>query len=305
MEVPGCDVFVNELMDRLSHNAEMYRSLKLLGTVRLESVLGVDDAVMGKFATHRLVRRMLAQALDASEGLWRMLHEEKPDGSVAAVVIPTAPYMLVRGILEIAGVALWLMLPTGGQELRERTLQVWRDNLRHAEQYIAEARNSFFPDAPSNACDVVSLKSVMVTCGFDHRLFYGPKAESPSGKVYPQVQSWSALAGLEEFRRQLEEWDVLHRGQITSWANAWQMCSGFAHGKTWAHEIFDSIEHRSGPKLGTTIKTTSINFPALTAAVLDAGLLLDAAMARYAQLTRTQDAEWEGIRQFPASAPGG
>ena len=78
-----------------------------------------------------------------------------------------------------------------------------------------------------------------------------------------------------------------------TWLNAWQLCSGFAHGKQWASKMFNARTSTSNGEEGSDPgDKLSIFLPVLASVVQEAGLLFDEAAGRYGQLSTTPNAAW-------------
>lgn len=157
----------------------------------------------------------LTAACDLVAGLGR-LH---PAG------IPT----LVRGSVELSCIGMWIMTGVGSAGRQERALRVAHDSLFNAGKYFSHlAGNSKIPDSVQQ------------------------DARRAAGDLKAQVDGLlgsASFLGLKKsaVKSALNRTDALKetdKQRGTDFFSQWQLCSGFAHGFSWAPQHFNNFAYR-------------------------------------------------------------
>lgn len=259
------------LLMRLEHDQEIATDLKEFSRVEPTSVLEQDDRALGGYPLSALVLDLLTTAAHISGNLQQLIVVETKEGP--SITAPLhGPYSLVRAHLEATSQALWLMAPTARNARIKRCIRHWLAEVKLLNGFQLEWSKSF--STPRNV-GYEDLRTIAAEAGL-------PIEGFPMGKEWKPAGSGDILKSLE----------FAHEESTLTWFNAWQLCSGFAHGKQWASKIFNerlpvSDEDGTNPRI-----EASTSLPVLASVVHEAGLLLDEAARRYRQLSTTPDAAW-------------
>lgn len=125
---------------------------------------------------------------------------------LSAGLIPMfAPYTLIRGALENASMAVWLLAPSSRAERITRRLQVAADDIRNGERARAITGDK---GPKTRERRLAEVEQIAAKCGID-------------GKAATTRATYSEIIKT-----------VGDPGQVT--VLAWNTCSGIAHGDFWA-----------------------------------------------------------------------
>lgn len=97
-------------------------------------------------------------------------------------------------------------------------IRLWCGEAEHFNSFAGEWKQTFPASEPRSYDE---LLEVALAVGLD------AGCKSPS-RTWPPPSSTFVMRQIEPF----------HENRITTWFNAWQLCSDFAHGKPWAHVAF-------------------------------------------------------------------
>ncbi|WP_400158535.1 hypothetical protein [Arthrobacter sp. BPSS-3] len=85
----------------------------------------------------------------------------------------------------------------------------------------------------------------------------------------------------------LRRLEYKHENVVMPWLSAWQLASGHAHGKMWAHLASNEIEEIPGTKTATGAQyVMTINFGMLAVVLYEGVQLLEVAASRYLKLAQ-------------------
>lgn len=144
---------------------------------------------------------------------------------VHPVGIPT----LVRGAIELAGIGMWVLTGDGRQGRQERALQVAHDSLRNASRFADQLAGT--PSVPNHVLD-------------DARMarddFNSERGDLLDGAAKLGINKEDAKKRLNRTQALQEVDDALG----TEFLLRWQMCSGYAHGYSWAPRLFNTIQYK-------------------------------------------------------------
>lgn len=187
-----------------------------------DSILAGDEhGMLEHVSVAAVVRSMLDSAVDDLAAAYSLVAEA---GRLSPIGIPT----LVRGAIELCGVGMWVM--TGQERVgrQTRALNVAYDSDRNAKKFFMNLCQDDV--APSNirreAVDAVSLH------------------ESACAQSVENADS----LGIQETKvtTPLNRTDILKtvdRTRETNFLLYWQLCSGFAHGFSWAPQLFHAYAY--------------------------------------------------------------
>ncbi|MFJ2469716.1 hypothetical protein [Glutamicibacter sp. NPDC087583] len=260
------------LLMRLAHDQEIAMDLNEFSRAEPGSVLEQDDRALGGYPLTALVLDLLTTAAHLSDNLRQLIVVETKDGPNITAPLH-GPYSLVRAHLEATSQALWLMAPTARKARIKRCIRHWLNEVKLLNGFQMEWSKSFATPKPVSFEDlrVIAAGASLPIEGF------------PAGKDWKPAGSGDILKSLE----------FAHEGPTTTWFNAWQICSGFAHGKQWASMMFNARTSASDDEEGSDpVDELSTSLPVLASLVHEAGLLFDEAAGRYGQLSTTPDAVW-------------
>jgi|GEM_PF-4456160 len=271
----------------LSHNDEMAAQLREGLVPAKGNRLAVDSEPLSLVSLGEYAHDAILTALDISAGLRKMIVRETPD-AIEVEAVPAAPFVLARSMLEAAGQAFWILGPTSASQRRIRCFRLLAAELRDAHRHLDEgARHLAGFTAPK--LDFAKLEGEIRAAGLDptgldkNRVSAQGMWRSPSSS---EVMKWC-----DSVRPGLANLGVLSEGRVTSWFNTWQLCSGFAHGRSWARMMGTDYTyiHESGP---WRIRQAAPRVSFLALAVHDATEVVQAALWRYARLSARTDAAW-------------
>ncbi|WP_157371072.1 hypothetical protein [Arthrobacter sp. Leaf141] len=239
----------------------------------------MDDRIMSPFSPSDLARNLLISTIHTSEAISELLIHENFSGIQVAFPVSGA-YTLYRAHMESSAHALWLMRPTAAKARRRNALRLWCGEIEHFNSFAGEWKQTFPASEPRSYDE---LLEVALAVGID------AGGKSPL-KAWPSPGSTFVMRQIEPF----------HEDRVMTWLNAWQLCSGFAHGKRWAYLAFSELvpsygENSTQEGLQRKIRGSGA---VLATIAYEAGQLFDAACKRYTQLATTGSPSWDG---FPLS----
>lgn len=165
------------------------------------SSLGRDDDLAAPFKPSQVTRRALANATEHLDALRMLLVE-------VGVQHPAVPFTLLRAAIETAATAIWVLDPQGRRP--ERVLRALRLALKEAsDQNRLEVTMGSTPSRP----------------------FADRKArilEVAGGGIGPDTKVTQPTS------KEIVESAEASTGRNVGLYAAWQICSGFAHGRLWS-----------------------------------------------------------------------
>ncbi|WP_423835061.1 hypothetical protein [Streptomyces manipurensis] len=165
------------------------------------SSLATDDAPLGPYAASTLIRNSFTAAVAHADALRRIvLHGE---------VDPSSPWTLMRGALENLATATWLLGGNDRAERRQRTLRLWREDMRNRAQHEKDTNHVPTAGGKTGRERVQDIDDLASSLGIQGRL-----AKPEAGKLIAE-----AADGIGLQSRQVSA--------------AWRAASGFAHGRYW------------------------------------------------------------------------
>jgi hypothetical protein len=130
--------------------------------------------------------------------------------SPTPVLHNSAPYTLMRGAIENAATALWIVHPASRQERITRTLRWFANDARDGET-ARQGAGLPLPGKPLRE-HIAELGTIAVACGCD-------PVEATRNMVSTEMLKYA---------------DPLFPDTSASVLFIWRLCSGFAHGRQWA-----------------------------------------------------------------------
>lgn len=177
------------------------------------SAMAGDDARLDGYPITSAFHLTLMAAIDHLHALTSLVE-------VHRMLHVAAPGSLARGVMENAATAFWLIRPPQRNERMTRTLRWFATNA--ADQGRAVGQREVIGGVPAEEV-LGRLREVAETRGIDPR------------EATRRVTSTATIAHAEEHARSREGDDV--RPML-----AWQVCSGFAHGRPWAYLGMSNME---------------------------------------------------------------
>lgn len=176
------------------------------------ALLGDDESTDPHRVSHTAVRSIQAAAehLDALRGLV----------GIAQLVHPSAPFTLVRGAIEAASAAVWVLAPA---ERQERGLHALMQALRN-EMDLCTALGGLDDSVPPMRPSIDERRAEIDAIA---------AALGDSGRVKLPTSTGIVQAAEEAGATRLPLLFI------------WRMCSGFAHGRLWP--VLTVLEHEMEP----------------------------------------------------------
>ncbi|MFC9997022.1 hypothetical protein [Nocardia sp. NPDC127526] len=168
--------------------------------VKAGSSLAGDDRASQPYQVSHTVRCCIHAGVDHLHALKRQVVD-------ASVLHTMAPFSLARGALENLSIAYWILRPQRRDERVARTLRWHARNVRDAEHAKA-------PRGLPNSLSEPYLLKIEEVAG---------KRSGITAKVRDGYKSYDAVKYSQD--------NAVAAGSVL-WA--WQLCSGFAHGRPWA-----------------------------------------------------------------------
>lgn len=178
-----------------------------------KSLLALDQQLMPEgTSVAAVVRSLLDSAVDDLASAFALVVDA---GRLSPVGVPT----LVRGSIELAGVGMWVLTGTGRSGRQERGLRVAHDSLINAKKYFTHISRD--PTVPAKekgeAIDAAKNFEQQAKTLAASTTFLGIK----KSLVTASLNRTDALQQVDKARE-------------TQFFSQWQLCSGFAHGFSWA-----------------------------------------------------------------------
>jgi hypothetical protein len=187
-----------------------------------DSILVGDEVGMPEgVSVAAVARSLLDSAVDDLASAFVLATEA---GRLSPVGIPT----LIRGVLELAGLGMWVLTGPERQGRQERALRVAHDSYFNASKFYDQlSKDTAVPanvreDAAKGAADNKSRCEALVAGATKNGL------RKP--KVTARLDRTAALKEVDAARE-------------TAFFSRWQLCSGFAHGLAWASQFFHKHVH--------------------------------------------------------------
>lgn len=250
------------------------------------SELQADFDLLGAASCGAVARELIHAAVDAIESLLRLV-DRGESNDPRYVVDGPGNYTLMRAALEAASQALWALESTKRRTRRLRALQLWREDVKNLSSFLGETKKVF---TRVRRWDLESI-------GWEENVRLArPSPEefqTKDGRDRP-VKSSNILRTVQKHGTAIKNLD----GSPTdfTWLAAWQICSGFAHGKAWARGIFTDREVIGAADGGSQQERSKPQLFTFLVLFQQTMTLLEAAMTRYAvlgELHRTERATHE------------
>ncbi len=176
------------------------------------------------------------------------LHANQALITEARMLHSFAPFSLVRGAMDNAALAVWLLAPTSQEERLTRRLHLAYEDMRQSD----EAHHLLGPEAPAPPRPIEVRKHEVIDLAKSLNLDAG----AVGGK-------WT---GYEKIvRAAATETPGLKPDRV---AHLWRCCSGFAHGRQWASlGLLDREEEVRSPNVQNVRLTTTVEFVMLVASI--------------------------------------
>lgn len=173
-------------------------------------------------------------------------------------------YALLRNAMDSAAIALWLLEPVNST-LRIKRRILLGLNEEHNKAGFFQSMSK--PSQQKTQKRRARLKEVALEAG---------------------LGAWNPFKeDLPSMTKTLKRLEYRHTHVIMPWLAVWQLSSGHAHGKMWAHLASNEIEEIPGTKTATGAQySMTINFGMLAVVMYEAIQLLEAAGERYAELAQ-------------------
>ncbi|WP_163512199.1 hypothetical protein [Fodinicola acaciae] len=213
------------------------------------SLLGDDNATAPYHISHAVISALVS-AVDHLDGLRQLITR-------AQVIHGRVPFTLLRAALENASIAVWLLAPQSRNERVFRRLRLqWAD--------FSDGENArALTDVPANKSleeRKQKLQDLARARGLEQERI---------AQIAARPVAWSTIVGLAA-----EEGTPLDRNDATL---IWMLCSGIAHGRTWAalnlldrEEVSRAAERVLHVKLTASEKNILV-IAQCTAAMIQAG----------------------------------
>lgn len=178
------------------------------------SAMSGDDTATAPYYTSHAVRQCLTTAVDHLHAVKQLVYEDR-------ILHLAAPASLSRAVIENAAAAIWMLHPASRAARVERTLRWFSRNVR--DQY------SSVPDLSPRTRDEMlqDIAAIAAHRGLDE------ETATSGYKMSTAVKEAEQVVGLH----------------LTF---AWNLCSGFAHGRPWTSLSALDREELPTSKPGTT-----------------------------------------------------
>ena len=252
------------------------------------SPLHRDDARVPHYPVSSYAFGQLTVAAGCIASLKQMIVQESED-SVDILSSPFGAYALVRNALDAAVIALWILEPVNGTLRVKRRVMLAVDEINKAEAFRQTMEQ---PSTKKNRR--ARMKEVAQLAGL--------------GEWNPLSKDRRLPATTQMFL-DLERW---HSNAVFPWLAAWQLTSGHAHGKEWAHLASHERQEVEGTRTETGAQfRMTIRYGMLAAVLYEAVQLFETAGTRYHELSSlpvtsgpmtSNTSGWPGSKT--ADAPG-
>lgn len=209
---------VIDLIDTLVQRAERMGEW----STRPRSALAGDDRKSAPFQTSHAIQMLLNAGIDSLNGVRHLIFGRPDVEFTQPVVHQAAHYVLARAAIENFSTALWILGPDARGARVERTLRWHVKNV--ADQHSALDR---FP--------------VVASRNQEQKLQHlEDLARAATGQVPDHFRKGYFASTVVRY---VDESNP-SSDELLSTHFIWQLCSGFAHGRPWAHLAFlDREEH--------------------------------------------------------------
>lgn len=201
--------------------AERHSSDKHSYPLDASSLLAGDEQGMPEgTSVAAVVRSLLDSAVDDLAAAFALADA----GRISPAGIPT----LVRGSIELAGVGMWVLTAPGRAGRQERGLQVAHDSMVNAEKYFTNVSKE--TTVPANIQKEASASA---------EKFKDQRQDLVAGAGRLKLKKTHVTASLNR----TETLKQVDRARGTLFFSRWQLCSGFAHGFSWAPQFFNNFQY--------------------------------------------------------------
>ncbi|MCV7426116.1 hypothetical protein [Mycobacterium montefiorense] len=166
------------------------------------SELAADDIPSNPYQVSHCVQHFLNDGIDHLHAVNELILGDQP------VIHAAADYTLIRGALELFGVAYWVLNTSDPRIRIQRALQCTAQNFIDQDSAIKDLG---VPNYRPKAVNIAAVKEVAGVAGCS-------KTQVGGGHVITRVMDYAA-----------NETGIQPNPRIM-----WQLCSGFAHGRQWA-----------------------------------------------------------------------
>ncbi|MET3175981.1 UNVERIFIED_ORG: hypothetical protein ABIB52_003854 [Arthrobacter sp. UYCu721] len=226
------------------------------------SPLCSDDARIPHFPVSGYAAGQLSVATGCISSLKQMMVRES-ETNVDMLASPFGAYTLVRNALDAAVVALWLLEPING------TLRIKRRILLGVDEI---SKGAAFREAMGQHSTREKRRARMQEV-----------AELAGLGLWNPLSKKAKLPSTTQMLTDLERW---HSNAVMPWLAAWQLASGHAHGKLWAHIASHELQEVEGTRTATGAHfQMTIRYGMLAAVLFEAVQLLETAGIRYRELS--------------------
>lgn len=224
-----------------------------------------DDERIEHYPVSGYASGQLAVASGCIASLKQMMVRES-ETRVDMLASPFGAYTLIRNSLDAAVVALWLLEPVNGTLRIKRRIMLGVDEISNTAAFrVAMGQPS--PKQKRRA----RMQEVAILAGL--------------GSWNPLSKS-AKLPSTTQMLTEIERW---HPNAVMPWLAAWQLASGHAHGKLWAHLASHELQEVGGTRTETGAHfRMTIRYGMLTAVLFEAVQLLETAGKRYIELSSRQ-----------------
>ncbi|MFK0009280.1 hypothetical protein ACIQTZ_19750 [Paenarthrobacter sp. NPDC090520] len=226
-----------------------------------KSRLWLDDERAPVYTVSAYAFNQMNVATGCIASLEQMMVRET-ERKVSLTANPFGAYALVRGAIDAAATALWLLEPESGTLRIKRRIQLARDE--------AEKKESF-------------LETMEKRSDKDER-----KARLKDASEHARLGSWNPEQHkLPSMTRILQQLERLHDGSANfPWLAAWQLSSGHTHGKQWAQISSHVVQELDGTRteLGGAHAQLGLHYGLFALVLSEAVQMLEEAAVRYVVL---------------------
>ncbi|TLM83644.1 hypothetical protein FDW83_09295 [Pseudarthrobacter sp. NamE2] len=251
------------IMGYFQRTEEVATALGPLISPQSGSGLAQDDARCPHHDVAGYAFNQLTVATSCIEAMRRMMVQES-DQSIMLTASAFGAYALARNSMDAAATALWLLEPVNG------TLRIKRRILLGLDE--EEKKGAMFQSIGKPWVEVKRRRR--------------QRLKEVAGEA--QLGVWNPFAdSLPTMTKTLRMLEHRHENVVMPWLAAWQLASGHAHGKMWAHLASNEIEEIPGTQTSTGAQyVMTINFGMLAVVLYEAVQLLEVAGLRYLNLAR-------------------
>lgn len=221
------------------------------------------------------IKFMLSGGVSCFRCLEPWAQTKRENGEVSTKVPDFGGFALLRNSIEYSAKALWLMAPASSQHRVERMLLDELEEARLARNFAKSRGVS--TDAPQEKMDRIYRYAKQAGIS----TIQPPGAAKTNGIKRPSYpKTTGLLEEIERYRPSITDYDM-------SWSAAWQLSSGFAHGKWWANAAAGQITPQLQMQDGAPQVLVSTSLKGLLAVGLACFTLVEAGIKRYEELLHT------------------